>query len=478
MKNAKLQDASPNIIFILADDMGYGDFSIFNGGRSNTPTLDYLINESVCLTHQYTASPVCNPSRAALMTGRYPHRTGSIDTLEWWGLERLALRETTIADVFKSAGYTTGHIGKWHLGSFDFRYHPLNRGFDETVCFRGGMHDYYDWRIEYGNTVKRADGRYLTDVWTDEAIKFIKRRKSTDKFYLQVNYNAPHTPLQAPENDILPFLEKGFNRGVSTVYGMIQRMDSGIQQILDVLESQGLADNTILVFTSDNGPQFGNPSHIEADLENTEFSEWQLDRFNCNFNGAKGTIYEGGIRVPLIIRWPDGLEGKRLISLMSHFTDWFPTLLAASGISVPSEIDIDGVNIWPMLSQEIKCNQPQRFWQWNRFSPDVTSNAAVIDGDWKLVRPRIDETMVVPDSENLKISMYNPEHFIEHGIFSKPYPAREIPPPPPAELYNIAKDPEERNNLADSEIERVRKLLVDLESWFEKVEFERSMIFE
>ena len=232
--------------------MGYGDFSIFNGGRSNTPTLDYLINESVCLTHQYTASPVCNPSRAALMTGRYPHRTGSIDTLEWWGLERLALRETTIADVFKSAGYTTGHIGKWHLGSFDFRYHPLNRGFDETVCFRGGMHDYYDWRIEYGNTVKRADGRYLTDVWTDEAIKFIKRRKSTDKFYLQVNYNAPHTPLQAPENDILPFLEKGFNRGVSTVYGMIQRMDSGIQQILDVLESQGLADNTILVFTSDN----------------------------------------------------------------------------------------------------------------------------------------------------------------------------------------------------------------------------------
>tara|TARA_B100000470_G_C19504882_1_gene264781 strand:- start:71 stop:562 length:492 start_codon:yes stop_codon:yes gene_type:complete len=163
---------------------------------------------------------------------------------------------------------------------------------------------------------------------------------------------------------------------------------------------------------------------------------------------------------------------------MSHFTDWFPTLLAASGISIPSEIDIDGVNIWPVLSEGIKCDKTQRFWQWNRFSPDVTSNAAVIDGDWKLVRPRIDETMVVPDISNLQISMYNPEHFIKHGIFSEPYPHREIPSPPPAELYNIAKDPEELNNLADLERERVRKLLVDLENWFEKVEFDRAMISE
>ena len=181
-------------------------------------------------------------------------------------------------------------------------------------------------------------------------------------------------------------------------------------------------------------------------------------------------------RVPLMIRWPDGLEGRRQTSLMSHFTDWFPTLLGAAGISVPRGIDIDGVNIWPMLSQGIKSAQTQRFWQWNRFSPVVTSNAAVIEGDWKLVRPRIDETMVVPDRSNLKISMYNPEHFIEHGIFSEPFPAREIPPPPPAELYNIAKDPEERRNLAESEPQRAKKLLIDLENWFEKIEFERATI--
>lgn len=154
----------PNVVLILADDMGYGDFSAFNGGLSHTPTLDALIQESLCLSQHYVASPVCNPSRATLITGRYPHRTGSIDTLEWRGLERLALRETTIADVLKVAGYATGLVGKWHLGAFDRRYHPNARGFDEAVCFRGGMHDYYQWRLEYNVSVHRADGRYLFDA--------------------------------------------------------------------------------------------------------------------------------------------------------------------------------------------------------------------------------------------------------------------------------------------------------------------------
>ena len=475
METRNSSSNSPNVVFILADDLGYGDLSVFNGGLSSTPTLDSLINDSVCLTHQYSASPVCNPSRASLMTGKYPHRTGSIDTLEWWGLERLALRETTIAEIFKSAGYITGHIGKWHLGSFDSRYHPLNRGFDETVCFRGGMHDYYDWRIEYGDCIKRADGRYLTDVWTEEAINFIKRRDPSENFYLQVNYNAPHTPLQAPEEDISPFLAKGLNHGVSTVYGMIKHMDAGISQILDVLDSEGLTENTIIIFTSDNGPQFGNP-FTDVDLMGPELAKWELDRFNCNFNGAKTLTYEGGIRVPFLIKWPAGLKGGRKMSHMSHFTDWFPTLLAASGIQVPIELDIDGLNLWPVMSGEEEPNKIQRFWQWNRFTPDVTSNAAVIDGDWKLVRPRIQETMVVPDRSNLKVSMYNPEYFIENGIFSEPYPSREVPPPPHPELYNLLEDPEERHNLANIEPERVKKLLRDLENWFEKIEYDRSTI--
>jgi len=460
----KRKDPRPNIVFILADDMGYGDFSVFNDGLSSTPALDGLVEEGVCFTQNYTASPVCNPSRAALMTGRYPHRTGSIDTLEWRGLERLALRETTIADLLKRAGYTTGLVGKWHLGAFDTRYHPNNRGFDEAVCFRGGMHDYYFWRLEYNDTVRRADGRYLTDVWTEEAVRFIERHKD-EPFFLHVTYNAPHTPLQCPEEDRNPFLETGkFNWGVSCIYGMIHRMDTGIARILETLKRNDLEDNTLLVFTSDNGPQFGGKGELRT------------NRFNCNFRGAKGVTYEGGIRVPLVVRWPDGVEGKRQVDAMTHFTDWFPTLLAAAGVEVPKDLAIDGVNVLPIVRGEKGKNETRRFWQWNRYEPVITCNAAMRDGDWKLVRPVIHEAMGVPDGKWLGVSMYDYEYFVEHGVMGKPYPPREIPPPPPAQLFNIKDDPLEEHDLAEKQPDKARNMLTELETWFEAVEADRASI--
>jgi arylsulfatase A len=416
----------PNIVFILADDMGYGDFSAFNGGLSRTPTLDALIDESVCLTQHYTSSCVCNPSRATLLTGRYPHRTGSIDTLEWWGLERLALRERTLADVLQGMGYATGLVGKWHLGAFDPRYHPNARGFDEAVCFRGGMHDYYNWRLEFNDRVERADGRYLTDVWTDEAVGFIAR-----------HHNEPF---------------------------FLHRMDTGIARILDALQEYGLEENTILCFTSDNGPQFGGQG------------ERSTTRYNCQFHGAKGSVYEGGIRVPMLIRWPAGLKGGRTFDDMVHFSDWFPTLLATVGGEVPAGRTIDGVNVLPALRGEVGKVETRRFWQWNRYRPDVTGNAAMRDGDWKLVRPAIREAMHVPDIHWLRVSMYGPEYFIENGVFQEPYPAREVPPPPPPELYNVAEDPLEQQNLAEEYPERARKMLRELETWFEEVEAERATI--
>jgi arylsulfatase A len=372
--------SKPNIVFILADDMGYGDFSAFNGGLSSTPTLDALLDEGICLTQQYTASPVCNPSRATLLTGRYPHRTGSIDTLEWRGLERLALRETTIADVLKGAGYATGLIGKWHLGAFDPRYHPNARGFNEAVCFRGGMHNYYIWRLEYNDTIVRADGRYLTDVFTDEAARFIERHKD-EPFFLHVTYNAPHTPLQVPEDEFRLFEGSNLTRAVKTIYAMIHRMDRGIAQILETLKDNGLEENTIVIFTSDNGPQFGG---VGARC---------TTRFNCQFNGAKGSVYEGGIRVPLIIRWPTGLDSGRHVNDMVHFSDWFPTLLAASGVAVPAHLNLDGISVLPVLRGEHGQIETRRFWQWNRYTPLVTCNAAMRDGEWKLVRPAITEAM-------------------------------------------------------------------------------------
>ncbi len=457
----------PNIVFILADDMGYGDFGRFNNRISATPTLDQLTDESLCFTQQYTASPVCNPSRAALLTGRYPHRTGSIDTLEWHGLERLALREVTLADVLQHAGYTTGHVGKWHLGAFDPRYAPTERGFDETVCFRGGMHDYYDWRIEYNNQPQHGDGRYLTDVWSQEAVNFIDRHANHGPFYLSLNYNAPHTPLQAPEVLVKPYLDAGFNKGVAHIYAMIEQMDNGIAQVLGALDRHGIRENTIVVFTSDNGPQFSGEG------------EWALNRFNCNFNGCKGTTYEGGIRVPLLLRYPAmGLGGGTTFDRMTHFTDWFTTLIAMAGVEAQSLLGdrtIDGVNLLPTLQGEGNTICDRRFWQWNRYTPLIECNAGMRDGEWKLVRPQIREAMDVPDIKWLDVSMYNYEYFLEHPIFTED-PPRNVPAPPPAELYNLKDDPGEKVNLAEQHPDIAARMLNDLETWFEEVDAERRTI--
>jgi arylsulfatase A-like enzyme len=451
----------PNVVFILVDDMGYGDFGVFSEGRTQTPTLDWLVKQSVCLTQHYSASPVCNPSRASIMTGRYPHRTGSIDTLEWRGLERLALRERTLADVLKAAGYVTGHVGKWHLGAYDRRYFPTSRGFDEAVCFCGGMHDYYKWRIEYNDRVHRADGRYLTDVWTEEAVQFIRRHRR-EPFFLNLCYNAPHTPLQCPDEDVKPFLDSGkFNKGVCYIYGMIKRMDAGVARVIEELKRWSLEEDTILFFTSDNGPQFGGQG------------EMCTTRFNCNFHGSKGSVYEGGVRVPMLIRWPGGLEAGRHIHDMVHMTDWLPTICSMVGAEPPRDRKLDGVDVLPALRGESYKTCTRRFWQWNRYTPLVTCNAAMRDGDWKLVRPAIREAMAVPDIQWLHVSMYDYEHFVRNGVIREPDPPREVPPPPPPELYNIARDPLEQHNLAAQDPDRVLRMLRELETWFEEVDAER-----
>lgn len=456
----------PNIIQIVADDMGYGDFGVFNDGTLKTPSLDGLIDESVCLTQHYSASPVCAPARAALLTGRYPHRTGVVDTFEGRGRDRLALREVTLADLLRLAGCVTGLVGKWHLGALDPRFHPNARGFDEFVGFRGGWQDYYQWRLDRNGSFERSDGRYLTDVFTDEAVGFIQRH-SKDTFFLHLAYNAPHFPFQAPEEEVRPFRETGrFTTAVSTIYGMIRCIDKGLERVLDEIQRQHVERNTIVLFTSDNGPQLAGEG------------DGCTKRFNCGFNGSKGFVYEGGIRVPMVVRWPDGLDGGRHFHDMVHFVDWLPTLLAAAGLEIPKGLALDGQNVLPVLRGMADKVQTRRFWQWNRYPPLVISNAAMRDGEWKLVRPRMSETMRVPPGDVAmdRALKFEPDKYTD--ICRDPLPSRDVPPPPPPQLFNIEQDPLEQHDLATAHPRRVAKMLRELETWFEAVEAERREISE
>ena len=319
-----------------------------------------------------------------------------------------------------------------------------------------------------GESVRRCDGRYLTDVFTDEAVDFVRRHKD-EPFFLHVTYNAPHFPFQAPEEDVRPFLETGeFTTAVATIYAMIQRMDQGVGRIMEELRRQGIEDNTLVIFTSDNGPQLGG------------VGDESTMRYNCGYNGAKGATYEGGIRVPLIAHWPDGLDRGRAFHEMVHFVDWLPTLLAAAGAEPTQGTSgggrVDGQNVLPVLRGEGGKVETRRFWQWNRYTPLVTGNAAMRDGPWKLVRPAIREAMqVAPEDLAMDRGLkYAPE---EYGDIRRgPDPERVVPPPPPPQLFHIDEDPLERHDLADAEPARTAKMLAELETWFEEVEAERRTI--
>jgi arylsulfatase A len=413
------------------------------------------------------------------LTGRYPIRTGAITPQEVLGLDRIALHEVTLGDAFKHHGYATALVGKWHNGALDPRYHPNARGFDEFIGFRGGWVDYYDWRIERNGVFQKSDGRYLTDVLTEEGAAFIRRHRS-EPFLLCMMYNAPHSPLQAPEDVVQPYLDAGLSRSVALIYAMIEVMDRGIECLLGELDRGGLADNTIVLFSSDNGPAF----RLRADQVSEGMSA-DASRYNCGFKGAKGSVYEGGIRVPMILRWPDGLTAGTEVDGLVHFTDWLPTLLQMAGVERPAGEPLDGVDVLPLLRGEVARDPPRRFWQWNTYSPIGATNAAMRDGDWKLVRPAIqgicyasptDEAIAARYVETDIAHKYHPEQVTTLSL--DPEPNRIIPEAPPPELYNIREDPLEQENLADRESERARRMLAELETWFEEVESERVAIPE
>ncbi len=446
----------PNIIQIVADDLGFQDIGFFNDGVTRTPNIDALFSGGARFTQAYSASPVCAPARAALLTGRYPHRTGAIDTLEGRGLDRLALRERTLADALKAAGYRTGLVGKWHNGALDPRYAPTQRGFDRFAGFSGGWMDYWDWTISVDGQSTRTDGRYLTDVWAEQATKFIRESGDTP-YYLMLAFNAPHYPLQAPAELIESYLEKlSVTREVATIYAMVEIMDRAIGQVAEAVRESGAEDDTIILFASDNGPDLSGASA----------------RPNLALRAWKGKVYDGGIQVPFAMRWPARIPAGTRVDHLLHFVDVSPTLLDIAGAAAaPGAQPFDGCSMWPQISGSIPAPAP-RFWQWNRYTPVARCNAAMRDGNWKLVFPPIPEAMKVTPAD----LQMDEELKYQPGLHTQILPGepdRAIPPPQPAELYDIAADPSEAVDLAAQDAERVRQMTELLDAWFEAVERER-----
>ena len=255
-----------------------------------------------------------------------------------------------------------------------------------------------------------------------------------------------------------------FNEGVSRIYAMNARMDRGIGRILEELDRYGLAENTIVLFASDNGPDFGG----RADMS--------CVRYNASFNGSKCLAYEGGIRVPAIIRWPAAIKAAAVSNALLHFTDWLPTIASAAGAPVPEHIRLDGKNQLPYLMGRGHAEQTLRFWQWNRYTPVANCNAAARDGDWKLLRPMIREAFnLSPDDIALDRRLkYEPEDIA--GICSGPEPPRSVPDPHPAMLFNLKDDPYEQHDLAQARPEIRDCLQSRLDDWFNRVESERPRI--
>lgn len=413
----------PNVVLIITDDQGYGDLGCHGNPVLKTPHIDRLHGESVRFT-QFNVSPVCSPTRACLMTGRYNYRTGVVDT--YAGRSMMDPCEKTLAEMLRAAGYRTGIFGKWHLGD-NYPLRPMDRGFDTSlVHFGGGIAqpsdpEFYERDNTYFDAVLQQNGKpvktsgYCTDVITDAALQFIAEKQSAP-FFAYVSYNAPHTPLQVPDTAAAPYRAAGLDEKTAQVYGMIANMDHNVGRIVSALEEKGLAQDTVLIFMTDNGAQ---------DLG-------VKDRFNAGLRNWKGSVYDGGIRVPFFMRWPAGFSGNCEVDRIAAHIDIAPTLLALCGAE--GHDAFDGMNLMPLiLGGDAAQDWPERtlFFQWHRGNaPEAFKNSAVRTQRWKLVNGE--------------------------------------------ELYDMAADPGETTDLAATVPETVRQLRAAYEAWFADVSASRG----
>jgi arylsulfatase A-like enzyme len=396
---AKRSGRQPNFVFFLIDDMGFKDIGCNGSTFYETPNIDKLAAGGMRFTDAYAACPVCSPTRASIMTGKYPARLNLTDYLvgrrrgklipaEY--IHQMPLEEVTIAESLKEAGYATCFIGKWHLG--DKPYWPEQQGFDVNIGgTRSGMPRNYFWPQWRGNPpIEGRPGEYLTDRLTDEALKFLEA-KEDKPFLLYLSHYAVHTPLQSKKDLVakykdkakklpLPggprFLPEGKRQARQVqdhaVYaGMVQSVDESIGRVMKKLEDLGVADNTVVIFMSDNGG-----------LSTSEGSPTA----NVPLRAGKGWLYEGGIREPMIIKWPGVVKPESVCSEPVTSTDFYPTMLEMAGLPLKPKQHIDGVSLVPLLKGKEKLKRKTIFWHYPHYGNQGGSpGGAVRIGDYKLI---------------------------------------------------------------------------------------------
>lgn len=413
----------PNIIMILADDLGYSDISSFGAESINTPRIDQLAEQGLKFNNFYAASSVCSPSRAGLLTGRYPARMGIKHVFMYDSHDGMDPSEITVAEQLKAAGYQTGMVGKWHLGHLD-RYMPWNQGFDEFygVPFSNDMANFFFYenqRIIH----EPIDQRYLTRRYTEKALDYIERH-ADQPFFLYLAHSMPHVPLY-----VSPEFE---GRSKGGLYGdVIEELDWSTGQLMDKLSELNLLENTLVVFSSDNGPWLAMGEHGgSAGL----------------LREGKGATFEGGQRVPTVAHWPKMIEPGRIDNSVASFVDLMPTFSALAGIELPASKVIDGEDISSLLMGKGERENSQFFY----LAAEDSRVAAYRDGDWKLKLPRSGYPKFIDSL--LKLHRYS------HDLM----------------LFNLRDDPYEQNNIAELHPDRVAQMQEAIKVQEESMRIDRS----
>ena len=409
----------PNIVVFLADDLGWADVG-YHGSEIKTPALDTLAAAGARL-EQFYVQPVCSPTRAALMTGRYPFRHGlQVGVVRPWAQYGLPLEERTLPQALHEAGYETAICGKWHLGHWRPEYLPTRRGFDHQYGHYNGAIDYftherdggYDWHRD--DKVCRDEG-YSTKLLADEAVRLVRGHDRAKPLFLYVPFNAVHAPHQVPEKYTAPYANLKEPR--RTYAGMLAAMDEAVGRIVAALDECGMRKDTLIIFSSDNGGPA--PGRVTS---------------NGRYRAGKGTLYEGGVRVAAFVAWEGRIKPGTVVNEPLHIVDWYPTLLNLAGISREQKLPLDGRDAWPTITagkpsphREIVLNA-------------APASGAILVGQWKLV---IHGNIGADDNQpSVGQRAAKRKQAGDEGI----------------ELFNLATDPYEKDNLAVQHPDKVREL--------------------